>query len=254
MIFNETTTPYSGICNDIDFLLFGSSTATSPFVIADKTRCINSHYDRVANLIMKADNRWEWDDDNKTDLPIATTALVANQQDYNISGAQFLKILKVELKDSNGNWQVLFPISLDDKRNESMTDYQKTAGTPREYDKLGNSVFLYPKPDYGQATSLKIFYQRNVTHFVVGDTTTPPGFAENFHRILSYGASLDYAIAHSMTGKIGILMPLIQKMEADIIEFYSDRDRSDKKSMSFEREDYGQSDNFDEGEIGITAN
>ena len=199
-------------------------------------------------------DRWEFDDDNKQDLPIATTALVADQQDYSISGASFLKILKVELKDANGNWQPLTPISLDDKRNESMTDYQKTAGTPREYDKLGNSVFLYPKPNYSQTASLKIFYQRNVTHFVVGDTTAVPGFAENFHKILAYGAALEYAIAHSMVGKINILMPLIQKMEADITDFYGMRNHDEKMRMSVEREDYGQEDSSYEGEVGITAN
>jgi hypothetical protein len=220
MIFSDTSA-YTGLVQDVDFILFGSSTATSPYAIADKTRNINSWYDKVANLIMKSDNRWEWDDNNKTDLPIATTALVADQQDYNITGASFLKILKVELKDANGNWQPLSPISLDDKRNESMTDYQKTAGTPREYDKLGNQIFLYPKPNYSQAASLKVYYQRNVTHFAVSDTTAVPGFAENFHKILSYGAALDYAIAHTMNNKIATLTPLIKEMEVNIADFYN---------------------------------
>lgn len=238
MIYSDTST-YLGLVQDVDYVLFSSSTATSAYAIADKTRNINAWYDRVANLIMKADNRWEFDDNNKTDLPIATTATVANQQDYTISGASFLKILKVELKDEAGNWNALTPISLDDKRSQSMTDYQKTAGTPREYDKLGNSIFLYPKPSFSQAASIKVFYQRNVTHFTASDTTAVPGFAENFHRILSYGAALDYAIANGMTNKVNMLAPMIKQMESDLIDFYGTRNHDEKTTLQLEKEDYG---------------
>jgi len=255
MVYSDTTT-YLGLVQDIDFLLFGNSTATSPYAIADKTRNINSWYDTVASLIIKANANWEWDDNNKTDLPIATTSLVANQQDYNISGDSFLRILKVELKDNNGNWQALRPITLDDKRQESMTDYQKTAGTPMEYDKIGNSIFLYPKPSYSQAASLKVYYQRNVTHFVSTDTTKVPGFAENFHRILSYGASLDYAIAFGMSNKIAIFTPIIERMKPEIQDFYAMRSHEEKSTMKTQSEDYGQSttSTFWDGDIGITAN
>ena len=238
MVFNDSST-YLGIVNDIDYILFGSSTATSPYAIADKTRNINNAYDKVVSLILQADGRWEWDDNNKTDLPIGTTSLVANQQDYEMSAATFLKILKVEIKDSSGNWKVIKPISLDDKRNISITEYKSTAGTPEEYDKLGNSIFLFPKPSYASSGGLKIFYQRNVTHFAADDTTDVPGFAENFHRLLSYGAAFDYAVAHQMTGKISILKPLITEMERDLIKFYSTRGRDEKMSISLQEENYG---------------
>jgi len=238
MVFSDTST-YLGIVQDIDYILFGSSTATSPYAIADKTRNINNAYDKVVSLILQADGRWEWDDNNKTDLPIGTTSLVADQQDYEMSAATFLKILKVEIKDSSGNWKVLSPISLDDKTTQSITDYKSTAGTPEEYDKLGNSIFLFPKPSYASSGGLKIFYQRNVTHFAADDTTDVPGFAENFHRLLSYGAAFDYAVAHQMTRKISILKPLITEMERDLIKFYSTRGRDEKMSISLQEENYG---------------
>lgn len=252
MQFSDTTN-YQGIVQDIDWLLFGSSTATSPYAIADKTRNVNNWYDRAATLIMKADGRWEWDDNNKTDLPIATTTLTENQQDYAISGATFLKILKVEIKDTAGNWHPLSPISLDNKRSVSITDYLKTASTPREYDKLGNSIFLYPKPNYTQAASLKVFYQRNVTKFTAASTDTVPGFAENFHRYLSYGAALDYAIANGMTAKVNMLSALIKQMEVDIVDFYSNRGRDDKTTLRVQRENYGEDEGYDSlGNVGFT--
>lgn len=251
MQYSDTTT-YQGLVQDTDYVLFGSSTETSPYAIADKTRNINSWYDTVASLIIKADDRWEWDDNNKTDLPIATTSLVANQQDYNISGESFLKILKIEIKDSSGNWRALNPISLEDKRKESMTDYQKTAGTPSEYDKLGNSVFLYPKPSTSITGGLKVYFQRNVTHFIAGDTTKVPGFAELYHRILSYGAAFDYAVANGMSTKMSVLSSLISNMKADLVEYYSQRnDRDDEPTMSLEKENYG-SDSETENLSGVS--
>jgi len=235
MQFSDVTNKL-GLVEEIDFVL---STDSTSYPLAQKTRNINSWYDRVATLIMKVDGRWEWDDNSKTDLPIATTALWANQQDYSISGATFLKILKVELKDEAGNWNALSSITLDDKRSQSITDYQKTAGTSREYDKIGNSIFLYPKPSYSQPASLKIFYQRNVTHFAADDTTDVPGFAENFHRILSYGAALDYCLAYNIQTKIPLLREEIAKLEVELINFYSMRERDDKVSLKIYKENYG---------------
>lgn len=243
MQFSDATN-FLGLVQDIDFILFGSSTATSPYAIADKTRSVNNWYDRVVSLIIKADDRWEWDDNNKTDFPIATTALVANQQDYNISGETFLTILKVEIKNSTGDWCALRPISLSDKRTESMTDYKKTAGTPVEYDKFANSVFLYPKPSAGVSGGLKVYYQRNVTHFAADATDMVPGFVELYHRLLSYGPAFDYTVANGMNSKMSILSSLITKMEVDLVAYYSVRnDRDDSPVISLEQNDYGQDDN-----------
>jgi hypothetical protein len=239
MQFSDTTNKL-GLVQDIDFILFSDTTSTSPYAIADKTRNMNSWYDRAVSLILRADGRWEWDDNNKTDLPIATAALVANQQDYEMSGATFLKILKVEVKSQSGDWLPLDPISIADKKTESMTDYLKTAGTPQKYDKLGNSLFLYPKPSYGADASLKVYYQRNVDHFAAADTTDVPGFAEIFHRYLSFGAAFDYALANGMNGKVNTLSPIITRMESDIVDFYSDRGKDENVSITLQQENYGE--------------
>jgi hypothetical protein len=246
MQFSDTS-GYTGIIQDIDYILFGSSVLASDYSIADKTRNINNWYDSVVALILRADDRWEWDDNNKTDLPIGTFDLVSGQQDYGITAATFLKILKVEVQDAQGNWHNLRPISLQDKKSESMTDYKKEAGTPEEYDKIGNSLLLYPKPSASITGGLKVFYQRNVTHFVVSDTVAVPGFAENFHKILSYGAAMDYAVANEMNTKISILSSLITKTEQAIMDYYSTRnDRDDEVCMSVENsEDYGQDSGID---------
>ncbi len=241
MQFSDTSN-LTGIVEEIDFLLNLDSSTTYP--IKQKTRAVNRYYDKALSLILQADNRWEFDDNNATDLPVATTALVANQQDYSITGATFLKVLGVSIKDESGNWISLNPISIQDKRGTDMAEYRETAGTPQEYDKMGQSVFLYPKPDYSASASLKIYYQRDVSLFVSTDTTKVPGFAAPFHSYLSYGAALDYAIANNLTTRIPLFQAEIAKLEQGILEFYSSRERDEKVRMTVNPEDYGSEEEY----------
>ena len=84
MEYSNTST-YNGIVQDVDYLLFGSSTATSPYAIADKTRNVNRHFDDVVSVILQSDAKWKWDDDNQTDHPIGTINLVNVQLDHSSS-------------------------------------------------------------------------------------------------------------------------------------------------------------------------
>src|SRR3990167_10209293 len=173
MKFSDATT-YDGIVQDIDYLLFGSSTATSPYPIADKTRNINRHFDDVVSLILQSDGTWKWDDDNQTDHPIGTITLVNNQQDYELAGGTYLKVQRVEVKDINGKYNLLQPIDEKDVQNQALTEFQGTAGRPIYYDKLGEYLFLYPKPSTASVTAsagLKVYYQRLPSYFLTTDTT-----------------------------------------------------------------------------------
>jgi hypothetical protein len=231
----------AGIVDDIFFLVFGdSSDHSSDYSLADIARNVNRWYDKVVTKILQADDRLEWDDTNKTDLPIARIDLVANQQDYGITAATFLKIRKIDAYDSNGNPIPLTQIRLDDMRGIADADFLSTAGTPLNFRLQGSSVFLYPKPNYSYTQGLRIFYQRNVDYFTSSDTTKIPGFAEPFHRILSLGAAYDYAMITGMQDKIKMFRLEINDLMNDMIEFYSSRNE-DKISMSTEKEDYGHS-------------
>ena len=108
-------TEKSGIIQEIDFLLNLDDSTT--YDIKHKTRNVNRAYDRVVSLILQTDNRWEWEDTNKTDLPIATTDLVTGQRDYGID-TTFLRITKILVKDIAGNWQILIPVDENDPEEE----------------------------------------------------------------------------------------------------------------------------------------
>lgn len=242
MVFSDSS-GYQGICEDTDFLLDIVDSGTTDYPLAQKARNINNWYDRAVNLILSADGNWEWDDENYTSTrPIATTNLVANQQDYSLAGEGILKILRVECNDSNGNAIHLQPFNQDQKRGIALTEFMETAGTPQYYDIFANSLFLYPEPNYASSGGLKIYYQRDFDHFSASDTTQAPGFDPTFHRYLSYGAALDYAISKNMEGRIASFQREILRLEAAMLDHYARKSSDQKVRLTLKREDYGPDD------------
>ena len=162
--------------DDVDFLC-GSNSVTYP--TATKLRNINLHYSQVAAKIWEAAGSWQYDDSNATDFGIATTDIVANQQDYELpSTCQRLE--RVEL---NG---VLIP-----QQDLHDIDVATSQESGQFYDVTGRSIFLYPIPSTSITSGLKVFFNRDVT--ALSAVSDVPGFATPYHRILSLGTSLDFS-------------------------------------------------------------
>ena len=238
MIFSDTVNK-QGLCEDIDFLVNSDSNS---YPLTDKCRNINKAYDEVVSLILQADGRWEFDDTNATDLPIATTNLVVNQQDYSLD-TTFLIISRVEVKDQAGTWRALKPISQQDvvRDGSSLTQFLSNPGIPQYYDKTANSVFLYPSPIYSQDASLKVFYQRNISYFVPTDTTKTPGFNTQFHQILSVSAALDYATSKNLPqglphGRIPTaLTTKLENLKMNLQNYYSRKSKDENLRIGSRR-------------------
>lgn len=211
------------IIEDIDFLV---STDSSQYPLAHKLRNINLHYYDVVTDILGAQSNWEWDDTNKTDFPIGTTTLVAGQQDYSLP-SNFLKLLRVEVKDANGDYQKLEQFDEEQIRGIGLTEFMKNDNMPLYYREIGNSIELYPAPAAANVTltaGLKVYYQRTQTEFTISDASVSPGFAAPFHRILSVGAAYDYAFVKGLA----VAVPLKQKLEelrSGLKAYYSSRNR-----------------------------
>jgi hypothetical protein len=197
--------------------------------------------DRITTLIRDAEGRWQWDDSNNTDFPFATTTLNINQQDYALDPTHY-RIERVEMKDTAGNWTKLIPIDQADIYNQSLTGFLSSVAIPVYYDKVGNSLFLYPVPSYTQAASLKVYYERGPNYFVSTDTTKTPGFNPLFHRLVALWVAYDYAfinsiaIANSLYGFIrsrGTSLPsgIIRDMEENLQDYYSLRDKDDHLAL-----------------------
>lgn len=219
MVFSDTSTS-QGIVQDARFLV-NADAGTYP--TNDITRNINRYYAKAASIIIGSDGRWQFDDTNYTNLPIGTTDLVNGQQDYSIDDT-FLTVTRVECKDSNGTFRELNPIDQNDVTG-AMTEFLGSGG-PLFYDKIANSFFLYPKPDYDMTAGLKVYFQRDVSYFTPSDTTKEPGFNPQFHRYLSLGAAYDFAVKNTLDNRKVLKQELLE-MEAAIKDSYAKRGRDE---------------------------
>lgn len=202
-----------------------SKTNSTSYSTADITVSSNRALDRTVALIREAEGRWQWDDSNYDDLPSATRSIQEGQSDYELDPSH-LRIERFEIKDTNGGWTKLFPFDQADIHSQALTDFLGTPGIPRYYDKAGNSIFLYPAPNYDQAASLKVFYERGPDYFETTDTTKTPGFNPLFHRLIPLWGAYDYALINQLSVAPDLRVE-IGLMEEQLKEFYARRDKDE---------------------------
>lgn len=232
MEFSNTTTK-AGILQDCEFWLFASNygqITSDANLLRTFTALNNRALDSVTTSILEADDRWEFDDSTYTDYPIATTDLVSGQRDYVLS-VSHLKVLRVEWMDSTGNWILGKPIDLEDIP-VARDAWLSTDTTPIYYDKLANSLMLYPTPNYNSTGGLRVYYQREPNYFLYTDTTKEPGFASICHRLVPMKACYDFAIANNLTDKITILRDEIAKKDLELRKFYGRRNKDEVLILS----------------------
>ncbi len=207
---------------------------TTSYPAADLLRRVNAAYEKRVGQILAVDGLWQFDDSNYTDFPIGTTTMVASQQDYAFD-VSMLEIERVEVKDINGNWYELSPIDKS-QIDGALSEYQKTAGSPMEYDKQGASIILYPAPASSSVTlasGLKGYFKRTASVFTSAEVTTgtkQPGFASPFHIILAYDAAIPYAISYKKD-RVPALIAEADRLERAMLKFYSLREQDRRKKM-----------------------
>lgn len=204
--------------SDIDFLC-GSTSATYPD--ADKIRNINISYHDIATLIWESDGTWAYDDSNNTDAPVAYRTVANASASYTIPTTA-LRVEQVEIKDGNGDWQKLRPISLHDI-TISPEEYLTGTGTPIEYMLNGNEIRLFPAPGTGSVTmssGMAVRLSRGVTEIATTASTYTPGFATPYHRILSLAAAIDFTHDPSQRQ---LLVVQKDRLEKGLTRFYSKR-------------------------------
>lgn len=224
---------------------------------ATLNRYIQPALEEAVALIDAADSAWVFDDSNYADLPIGTTNLVANQKDYSLATSH-LTIDRVDLLASTGQWIELTQIDqqeLKRGRKISLDTYQNSPGIPLEYDVIGNSVFLYPTPNYNQSGGLKLYFTRGPLNYDYtansnggqftdgsgsGATTDAPGFNGLFHKLVYYLGAYDYVLINMPQLAVGYANKITEIKKA-LNDFYGlrDRDRRPRFSTSQERINYG---------------
>lgn len=225
MQFSDTTDK-QGILEDVRDLTLTNSTS---YTTAAIVRSVNKWAYRVVTWIYEASSTFQFDDTNLTTHPIVTATLVAGQADYQLP-TDLLKLERVSVKDSNGNYHVLRPIDIA-TITEDLDEFMETDGMPIYYDLIGGSLFLYPAPAASSVTTsegLKIHFLREVDVFSASDTTQQPGFVEPFHQILSYGAAYDFFVQHGDRERAQSTRTEIEALKQDLQGFYSARNREVK--------------------------
>jgi hypothetical protein len=206
---------------------FEANTNSTAYPIADLTRHANQALDEMVSIAISSNGTWQFDDSNNTDLPIGTTALVSGQADYTFDN-EYLMIEQIRVKDSNGNWSDLTPV---DRNNEEMKaeilSLETTSGLPIYYDKFGESIYLYPKPNYSQSASLKAFFQRKASYFSTTDTTKEPGFPKHLHKYVPLYCAFSFASAKGLAKKNDLYQRL--QVEAQRIKDHFGRREKDIK-------------------------
>lgn len=240
MVFNDTTTK-AGILQECEDWLFGGDYGVitgNTNRLYKFTNLCNRAVEEIDTEIMAVDERWQFDDTNYTDYPIATANLVAGQQDYQFDVSQ-IKILGVEILGADGVYYPLKPIDIHDidkyGKGKAPTAYQSTNGKPLEYDVTANALFLYPAPaaaDVTLSAGLKVYFQRAGELFVSSDTGKSPGFPSLFHELIAIKASNKFAKQNGMTEKARELDEIERKKIEKLREWYSNRHKENADAMT----------------------
>ena len=248
---------YNGEANSNDLVSdthFLCGTDATSYPVKDITRNANFALDRVTALIMRFDKRWRWDDSNNTGVPIDYANLVSGTASYAVP-VTYLRLDKVRIKDSGGNW-----VSLERVDRGELTDAQLTGsdGTPTRYYLIGNYIYFNVAPNYSSTNGIEYQFSRAPRYFTYTDTIATPGFAAQFHRLISLHTSRVYCEANDIGGRLANINVVIGRppeggdpgtgMEKELCEFYSARSVEEKPSMKLRRDDYG------EGALGNDGN
>src|SRR6056297_1044424 len=137
----------SNLKNDVYFL-----TGTDSDSYSDSTleRNLNRWYRTAVAWIWEASGTWEYDDSNKSTLPVATTDLGDDREDYSLP-ADAQRLVAVEIKNAQGDWKALEEIDKS-QMNTGPSEFYDEPGLPQWYDTLGNSIVLYPPPSSDNVT------------------------------------------------------------------------------------------------------
>jgi hypothetical protein len=145
------------------------------------TADVNLAQNEVWATIFDIGGTWQFDDTNHTDYPTITTNIILGQRDYPFvtdeNGNLILEVEKVLVADSTGRFYEVSPTDVQTGSPSNYWDGGNTTGLPNSYDKLGNSIFLDPIPNYNRALGLKVYISREGSYFTTSDTAKKPGFA-----------------------------------------------------------------------------
>lgn len=226
----SNTTSNNGLIQKCEFGIFGDNGLTQISSDTDRlqmfTNFINKGYSNYVNLVIKMDGKWQYDDSTYTNYAIALTDLVQNQQDYTFE-ASFIQILEIEIQREDGTWIALEEVDETTfaRLKKSMTQEYISPAIPKAFNRVANSIFILPAPNYSKTNALKVKFQRPPNYFVYTDTTKEAGFSETHHDYLVDYAKAEYAKVRQLGNKNDLINDVINWEQNIIPNLYSRREK-----------------------------
>ena len=206
-----------------DGAISGDSTLLSYF-----TSDINETLNEIIIEIMESQDTFDWDDPNRTDYPIATTPLVADQRDYQFDAISFLKLKRVDITYDGTNYYRATPFDsashLQGLGNDTDVDGRFSKTDPK-YDPKAFGFWLYPRANAADVTAgakARIEFTRSFDEFTTSDTTQEPPIDRPFHELVAVGASYRWAMTKGSDNKNDLLARYTAGIE-NIKRYYNDR-------------------------------
>lgn len=214
-----------------------TNTDTSSYTDANLLIDINIWYAKVGDIIYSSQDASDFDDQRRTDYPVQTTPMIANQRDYTFGVSEkVLKYKRVDVTYDGTNWYRAIP--LDDGAidfglgSDTQTDINFIRQAPR-YDVKYGAVWLYPMPtaaDVSAGGTIRAEWERGLSPFttsdytsVLTDSTVVPGFDDPYHPILAYGAAFEQASSRQLP-QLQEIQPQLQDWEARMRLAYGRKD------------------------------
>ena len=199
MEFNDTTNK-NGMIQRFEYWTRMSDGEVTGTLLKQITASINDGFDSIIPLLTSYSDFIRWDDSNHTDRPIGTVQINDGQNDYTIAqddnSLDILNLTRVMVLKgaSQTEYENLIRMTIDDRRApEMMSPNPSSSGIPTHFLEVGNTIFLGPNnPNYTVAAGLKLFFERQQSYFVFGDTTKEPGFVRTFHILPVLYAARDW--------------------------------------------------------------
>lgn len=235
-VFNDLTGSNAGLIQYCEQNIFGDTgfgqISGNQSRLQIMTNYMNEAYSRFVMIAARSAGKWNFDDNNFTDYPVATTNLIANQSDYPFLSSM-LQIKSIEVMNSGGVWYTVGEVSDQEMANDRISQSQRflIPSQPWVFKRDANSIFLLPAPNYNQTGGLKVRYVRPPSYFIYSDTTKAPGFADLFHEYLANYAIWKYAFSKGMSIKADFAAVVEQAEKVEIPNFYLTREADTTKNI-----------------------
>jgi hypothetical protein len=215
-------------------------------LLAEFTANANNALDDYLLLWAKCAGTWQGDDINHTNYPIITRNIVSGTRDYDFttdgSSNRITDLQKVLILPSATatNYEEITAI---DELNTSISDIlvNTSQGTPRQYGKLANAIFLDLIPNYSVSAGIKMIINREGSYFTSSDTIKKAGVPA-YHEYFYLKPALIKAKQKMLSNLIQIEKDVLDlegserlRVSGKIQEFFSIRERDVSKFITMEK-------------------